>query len=97
MYIFADQYIRLNAFVNVFNFRLERVCENKYSWESEETQLEKVLKMLSIIEIEKLKPSSGSLKKLKDEILNDAHGEDWLHAKIMSLEYDDGFSFKSLA
>ena len=94
--IFADQYVRLNAFVNVYNFRLEQICEKKYSWESQETKLEKVLKMLSAIDIEKLKPSPDSLKKLKDEILKDAHGENWLRAKVLSLEYDDGFSFMSL-
>ena len=94
--IFTDQYERINAFVTVYNFRLERVNEGKYSWESQETKLEKVLKMLPAIDIEKLKPSSDSLKKLKDEILKDAHGENWLQTKILSLEYDDGFSFTSL-
>jgi hypothetical protein len=94
--ILADQYKRLNAFVNVYNFRLERVCEKKYSWESEETKLEKLLKMLPAIDIEKHKPSSESFKKLKNEILKDAHGEDWLHTKVLSLEYEDGFGFKNL-
>ena len=95
--IFTDQYERINAFVTVYNFRLERVREGKYSWESQETKLEKVLKMLPAIDIEKLKPSSDSLKKLKDEILKDAHGEDWLQTKLLFLEYDDGFSFENIS
>jgi len=94
--IFTDQYIRLNAFITVYNFRLERACEGKFSWEAKETKLEKVLKMLPAIDLEKLKPSLDSLKKLKDEILKDAHGENWLRTKILSLEYDDGFNFASL-
>lgn len=56
----------------------------------------KILKMPPVIDIEKLKPGFDYLKKLKDEILKDAHGEDWLRTKVLSLEYDDGFSFESL-
>ena len=52
--------------------------------------------MPPVIDIEKLKPGFDYLKKLKDEILKDAHGEDWLRTKVLSLEYDDGFSFESL-
>jgi hypothetical protein len=64
--------------------------------ESGETRLEKALKMLPAIEPEKLKPSPGSLKQLKDNILKDAQGEEWLRIKVRSLEYTDGFSFKGL-
>ena len=62
--------------------------------ESREIKLEKVLKMLSAIDLEKLKLNTDSLKKLKDEILKDAHGEDWLRTKVLSLEYDDGFIYR---
>ncbi|MBN1973158.1 MAG: hypothetical protein JW787_05935 [Sedimentisphaerales bacterium] len=50
--------------------------------------------MLSAIDLEKLKLNTDSLKKLKDEILKDAHGEDWLRTKVLSLEYDDGFIYR---
>jgi len=39
--------------------------------------LEKALKLLSAIDIEKLKPSPDSLKQLKDNILKYAKGEVW--------------------
>ena len=52
--------------------------------------------MLPAIDPEKLKPSPDSLRQLKDEILNDAKGEEWLRAKVLSLEYEDGFNFKEL-
>ena len=52
--------------------------------------------MLPYIDLDRPKPSSYSLKKLKDEILINAHEEDWLRTKMLSLEYNDGFSFESL-
>ena len=52
--------------------------------------------MLPAIDVEKLRPSPDSLKQLKDEILDDARGEEWLRAKVRSLDlrgrltYSDG-------
>ena len=51
---------------------------------------------LFAIDPEKLKPSPESLKQLKGNILKDAQGEEWLRTKILSLKYDDGFSFTEL-
>jgi len=76
--------------------RLEELQGRGKPWESGETRLEKALKMLPAIDPEKLKPSPDSLRQLKDEILNDAKGEEWLRAKVLSLEYEDGFNFKEL-
>ena len=35
-------------------------------------------------------------EQLKDNILKDARGEEWLRAKVQSLQYDDGFSFREI-
>jgi hypothetical protein len=56
----------------------------------------KALKMLPAIDPEKLKPNPDSLKQLKDNILKDAQGEEWLRIKVRSLEYADGFSLREL-
>jgi len=58
--------------------------------------LGKALKLLPAIDPDKLKPSPESLKQLKADILKDAHGETWLRTKILSLEYEDGFSFRGV-
>ncbi|MHC4146918.1 MAG: hypothetical protein ACYSUD_19370, partial [Planctomycetota bacterium] len=92
----AGPNIRLGAFVAIYNFRLEELNEERKPWESGETRLDKALKMLPAIDPEKLKPSPDSLKQLKDNILKDAQGEEWLRTKVRSLEYDDGFSFGEL-
>ena len=52
--------------------------------------------MLPAIDPEKLRPNPDSLKQLKDNILKDARGEEWLRIKVLSLEYEDGFSFREL-
>jgi hypothetical protein len=52
--------------------------------------------MLPALNTEKLKPSPDSLKQLKDNILKDAQGEEWLRTKVLSLECGDGFNFKEL-
>ena len=52
--------------------------------------------MLPAIDPEKLKPSSDSLKQLKDDILKDAQSDGWLRTKVRSLEYADGISFREL-
>jgi hypothetical protein len=87
---------RLGAFIAIYNIRLEELHEDQKSSKSGETRLEKALKMLPTIDSEKLRPSSDSLKQLKDNILKDAQGEEWLRIKVKSLEYDDGFSFREL-
>jgi len=87
---------RLDAFIGIYNFRLEELHEEVKSSTSSVTRLEKALKMLPRIEPEKLKPSPESLKQLKADILKDAHGETWLRTNILSLEYEDGFSFRGV-
>ena len=87
---------RLDAFITPYNLRLADLQEERKSWESGETRLEKALKMLPAIEVDRLKPNPDSLKQLKAEILDDARGEDWLRAKAESLECVDGISFKEL-
>jgi len=92
----ANPYIRLGAFIALYNIRLEELKEERKSWESGETRLEKALKMLPVIDPEMLRPSPDCLKQLKGEILKDAQGEEWLRIKVRSLEYGDGFNFKEL-
>jgi hypothetical protein len=87
--------IRIGAFIALYNVRLEAKEERK-PWESGEIRLEKALKMLPTIDPEKLRPSTDSLKQLKDNILKVAQGEEWLRMKVRLLEYDDGFSFREL-
>ncbi len=89
--------MRLGAFIALYNIRLEELSEEVMSRKSDETRLEKALKILPPIDPEKLKPSPESLKQLKDDILKDAQGEAWLRIKVRSLEYADGFSFRELA
>jgi len=88
--------IRLGAYIDLYNFRLEELQEKRLPWESAETRLNKALKMLPAIDIEKLKPSPDSLKQLKDDILKYAKGEVWLRTKLLSIECGDGFSFKKI-
>ena len=90
----AGPSIRLGAYIALHNVRLEELHEERRSWESGETRLEKALKMLPAIEPEKLRPSPDSLKELKGSILKVAQGEEWLRIKVRSLEYADGFSFR---
>ena len=87
---------RLGAYIDLYNIRLEELSEERRSWESGETRLEKALKMLPAIDPEKLRPSPDSLKQLKANILKDAQGEEWLRTKVRSLECGDGFNFKEL-
>lgn len=94
--VLAGPNTRLCAFIALYNIRLEELHEERKSWESGETRLEKALKMLPAIDPEKLRPSPGSLKQLKGEILKDAQGWEWLREKVLDLKYDDGFSFAEL-
>jgi len=92
----ADANTRLFATIDLYNIRLEKLMEERKSWESDKTQLEKALKMLPAINIEKLKPCPDSLRRLKDDILKDAQGEKWLLIKALLLEYGDSLNFKEL-
>jgi hypothetical protein len=88
--------IRIGAFIALYNIRLEKIREERKSWESAETRLEKALKLMPAINTEKLKPSSESLGQLKDNILKDTQGEGWLRTKLLSIECEDGFNFKEM-
>jgi len=94
--VLAGPNTKLGAFIAVYNIRIEELKEERKSWESGETRLEKALKMLSAIDPEKLKPSADSLKQLKANILKDAQGEAWLRTKVLSVQCGDGFNLKEL-
>ncbi len=64
--------MRIGAFIELHNIRLEYLREARKPWESSETRLEKALKMLLTIDPEKLRPSPDSLKQLKSDILKEA-------------------------
>ena len=85
--------IRIGAFIGLYNIRLERLKERRLPWESVETRLDKALKLLPFLDLEKLKPNPDSVEQLKKDILKDAQGEKWLNRKLLSLKYDDGFDF----
>ena len=87
---------RLDAFITPYNLRLADLQEERKSWESGETRLEKALKMLPAIDVDRLRPSPDSLKQLKDKVLEDARGEEWLRAKVRSVRCGDGFAFGEL-
>lgn len=87
---------RMELYAKEYNHRLEDL-KKKRPWDhSEESKLEKVLKTLPPVDLEKLKPSVTYMQQLKDDIMNDLGGEQWLYDKVCSLEYDDGFSFREL-
>jgi len=92
----AGPNIRLDAFTELYNIRLEEIQHERRSWESAETRLEKALKMLPAIDPQKLKPSVDSLKHLKANILKEAQGETWLWTKVRSVECGDGFKLQEL-
>jgi hypothetical protein len=90
--VLAGADIRLNAFTKLYNIRLEELREEETSG-SKLTRLEKALLLLPSINLEQLKPSVESLKRLQDGILEDARDESWLRTKARSLEYPDGVRF----
>ena len=94
--VLASPYMRLGAFIALYNIRLEELREERGSRESSETRLEKALKMLPAIDPEKLRPSPDSLKQLKANILKDAQGEAWLRTRLFSLECADGFKIEEM-
>ena len=87
---------RLDAFIALFNLRLEELSEERGSWQSAETRLEQALKLLPAINVDGLRPSPDSLTQLKAKILDDAHGDEWLRAKAASLECGDGIRLEEL-
>jgi hypothetical protein len=90
--LLADPNTRLDAFISLYNLRLDELKEERKSRGSGATRLEKALKTLPAIDAERLRPSPDSLKHLKDKILDDARGEEWLRAKVRSVECGDGFA-----
>ncbi len=91
--LLASANARLDAFIHLYNIRLQELKEER---KSGATRLEKALRMLPAIEVDKLRPSPDSLKQLKDQILDNAQGEEWLRAKVRSLICGDGVRFKEL-
>ena len=61
-----------------------------------ESLLEKALKMLRAIDIEKLKPCTESLTPLDNVIFKENERGEWLKEKIYVLKYNNDFSFESL-
>jgi len=94
--VLAGPYMRLGAYIALYNIRLEELREERGSRESGETRLEKALKLLPAIDPQKLRPSADSLKQLKSDILKDAQGEAWLRTRLFSLECADGFKIKEM-
>ncbi len=87
---------RLDASITLFNLRLEELNEERGFWQSAQTRLEKALKMLPSIDADGLRPSPDSLIQLKAKILDDAHGEEWLRTKAVSLDCGDGVHLEEL-
>jgi hypothetical protein len=46
--------------------------------------------------VDRLRPTPDSLARLRTNILDDAREEEWLWAKIRSLESRDGFSLTNI-
>jgi hypothetical protein len=46
--------------------------------------------------VDGLRPSPDSLTQLKAKILDDAHGEEWLRTKAVSLECGNGVRLEEL-
>ena len=87
---------RLELYAQEYNHKLNEVKEKPKPWSSGETKLEKALKTLSAIEINKLAPSATSVQQLKNKILDGVRDDMWLREKVISLEYDDGFNYQQV-
>ena len=94
--VLAGANMGLQAFITLYNLRLEELKESRQLWESGESRLEKTLKTLPAIKVDRLRPSPDSLKQLKGKILDDARGEEWLWTKAQSLECGDGINLKDV-
>ncbi len=88
--------VRLDTFITLYSLRVEDLKEERRLWQPGGTRLERVLKLLPAIAVERLRPSVDSLSQLKKKILDDARGEGWLRTKVESLECRDGISFREL-
>ncbi|MHC4188236.1 MAG: hypothetical protein ACYTBX_02970 [Planctomycetota bacterium] len=87
---------QVELYIQQYNNDLERLKKEHRWGNAEETKLEKVLKSLSPIEPDKLKPSAASLEQLKKDILPDCVDGAWLRDMMLLLNYDDGFTFSKL-
>jgi hypothetical protein len=94
--ILADLSSRLMAYVDLYNIRLQVVKDRRTRRDRKETRLEKVLKTLPAIDMNKLRPNTDSMKRLENSVLANLPSGDWFREQACSLEYDDGFSFKEL-
>jgi len=94
--VLAGANTRLDAFVAIYNLRLKELKAEGRCGHSDETRLEKALRMLPTISRNHLKPSNDCMKQLKESILDDARGDEWLRTKVRSLTCGDGFKFNDL-
>jgi hypothetical protein len=77
--------MKVNAHIDLYNLRLERLKVEGSTGRSPASRLEKALKTLPALDADRLKPSPDSLKQLKGKILEDARSEAWLAIKLRSL------------
>jgi hypothetical protein len=89
-------FIRVLVHIRDYNSGLKSLNEDRRWSNDKETKLEKVLKTLNNIDIEKLKPSAESIERLKNNITNNKDRDSWLQEKVHSLEYEDGLTFTEL-
>jgi hypothetical protein len=94
--IMESVFLRMQAYIRDYNDGLKSLNEDRHWSNSIETKLEKVLKTLSPINIEQLKPSAESIERLKYNITTNEDRNEWLQEKVHSLEYEDGFNFAEL-
>lgn len=87
---------RLKLYAKGYDYRLSEVKQEPNPWRSEETKVEKVLKTLHVINLNKLTPSDRSMQQLRKNGLDGVRNKGWLREKAIFLEYDDGFSFKEV-
>ena len=87
---------RMEAYIRDYNDGLQSLNDEHRWSNAKETKLEKVLKTLNPINIEKLKPSAESIKQLKNDITTNKDRDEWLQEKVHSLVCGDGFSFTEL-
>jgi hypothetical protein len=87
---------QLKLYSEDYNHQLTMVKEEPKSWSFRGNKLQKVLKTLPAVDLDKLKPAPESMKQLKEHILTDIRDNGWLQIKLRSLRYIDGFCFASL-
>lgn len=87
---------QLKLYSEDYNYKLTEVKEESKPWNSKENKLQKVLKTLPAVDLDKLKPIPESMKQLEEHILTDIRDNGWLQVKLRSLKYADGFCFASL-